>query len=48
MQLLIVGFIAASVIVLLQSQLVGFLLPASIDLTSWLPNGCIDVYKRQG
>ena len=41
MQLLIVGFIAASVIVLLQSQLVGFLLPASIDLTSWLPNGCM-------
>lgn len=41
MQLLIVGFIVASIIVLLQSQLADFMLPSSIDLTNWLPSGCM-------
>ena len=41
MKLLVWGFVAASVVVLLQSQLCGFLLPSAVDFTGWLPKGCM-------
>lgn len=41
MRLLVLGFILSGIVVLLQSQLCGGILPSAVDLTGWLPKGCM-------